>query len=373
MSHIGVMHITDTLEAGGAEQVAVNLVNLLPREQFAAHLCTTRREGPLADAVAADVGRLRLGRKWRFDGAALRRLVAYVRQHEIKILHAHGSSMFVAGLASLFAPRPAVVWHDHYGLPLEERVAWVERPLATRAGGVIAVSEPLAEWSRRRLAIARDRVWYIPNFVCAPPTHEGAAAAPPPDLPGERGARIVCVANLRPQKDHLTLVRAMAEVTQAHPAAHLLLVGAAGDGDYHSAVRQEIASLGLSGHVSLMGGRRDVAAIIAACDIGVLSSRAEGLPLALIEYAEAGLAVVATRVGQCAEVLDEGRAGLLVPPRAPRQLAAALVQLLESQPARDALGHAARARVRRLYSASSIIGQICRVYDTVLATKRGRG
>jgi glycosyltransferase involved in cell wall biosynthesis len=369
MSRVGVMHITDTLDAGGAERVAVNLANLLPREQFAAHLCTTRRDGVLADALASDVGRLRLGRRRRFDGAAIRRLIAYVREHEIKILHAHSSSMFIAGLSSFFTPRPAVVWHDHYGLPLAKRAAWIERPLAKRAGGIIAVSQPLADWSRRNLRVAGDRVWYIPNFVCAP----GATGETPPQLPGERGARVVCVANLRPQKDHLTLVRAMAGVVRQVPAAHLLLVGAVVDADYREAVRREIARLGLGGHVSLLGQRRDVAAILGACDVGVLSSLAEGLPLALIEYAEAGLATVATRVGQCAEVLDEGRAGLLVPAESPGELTAALVQLLKSPAHRLALGRLARQRAQRLYGAGAIIEQVCRVYDTVLAAHRGGG
>ncbi len=368
MSRIGVMHITDTLEAGGAEQVAVNLVNLLPRERFAAHLCTTRRDGLLADTVSVDVGRLQLGRKWRFDGAALRRMVAYIREHEIKILHAHGSSMFIAGLASLFMPRPTVVWHDHYGLPLKERVAWIERPLAKRAGGVIAVSQSLVEWSRRNLAIADDRIWYIPNFICQQQTD-----AAPPDLPGEAGARIVCVANLRPQKDHLTLVRAMSKVVRQVPAAHLLIVGAIVDANYQQSIKEEVARLGLKENVSLLGQRRDVSAILRACDVGVLSSLAEGLPLALIEYAQAALGTVTTRVGQCAEVLDEGRTGLLVSPQSPNELAAALLHLLNSPVERVVLGRLLQQRAQQIYSASSGVEQVCRVYDVMLASKRGRG
>jgi glycosyltransferase involved in cell wall biosynthesis len=363
------MHITDTLEAGGAEQVAVNLANLLPRARFRTHLCTTRRDGRLADALLSDVGRLRLGRRWRFDRAAVSRMVAYIREHEIDILHAHGSSIFTASVATLFAPHPCLVWHDHYGLPLEERAAWIERPLAWRAGGIIAVSQPLAEWSRRNLSVADDRIWYIPNFACLPKGN----GTPPPHLPGTKGYRIVCVANLRPQKDHLTLLRAMADVVREIPAAHLLLVGSIVDESYHGAIRAEVARLGLGNHVSLLGERSDVATILRESDIGVLSSVAEGLPLALIEYAQAGLASVATRVGQCAEVSDDGRSGLLVPAQSPRELGQALVRLLKSPVERIALGELARKRVRELYSARSIIERICQVYDTVLTAKNGRG
>ena len=88
MNRIHVLHLVDTLWAGGAERVAVDLVNHLPRDRFAPHLCTTRRDGPLEPLVAADVGRLRLARTRRFDGRALRRLVAFIREHDIRILHA---------------------------------------------------------------------------------------------------------------------------------------------------------------------------------------------------------------------------------------------------------------------------------------------
>jgi glycosyltransferase involved in cell wall biosynthesis len=367
MNRVGVMHVTDTLDAGGTERVAVNLCNLLPRERFRAYLCTTRRDGSLADALAGDVGRLRLARSWRFDAAALRRLASFIKEHDIKILHAHGSALFVSGLAAMLPPRPLLVWHDHFGLPLETRSALFDRPLAQRARGVIAVSQPLAEWSRQKLKIPEERVRYIPNFVCEPTTNGHA-----PELPGEAGSRIVCVANLRPQKDHLTLIRAMAHVARRQPAAHLLLVGASPDASYRASVEAEIARLGLARRVSLLGERRDVSAILRACDIGVLSSIAEGLPLALVEYALAGLASVATRVGQCAEVLDEGRAGILVPAREPERLAEAITSLLRSPVQRVALGEMFRRRARRLYSADSIVGQVCEVYERILQAKDER-
>src|SRR5918999_1889196 len=90
----GVMQLTDTLGAGGAERVAVNLANLLPRERYRMYLCTTRRDGPLAGLVADDVGRLCLARRWRFDYRAFGRLVDFIREHKVQILHAHGTALF---------------------------------------------------------------------------------------------------------------------------------------------------------------------------------------------------------------------------------------------------------------------------------------
>jgi glycosyltransferase involved in cell wall biosynthesis len=365
MTRIGVMHITDTLDAGGMERVAVNLVNLLPRERYRPYLCTTRREGSLALSIAADVCRLTLGRSWRFDAFALWRLVTYVKEHDIKILHAHGSALFVTALTAMLPPLPVLVWHDHFGLSLDTRVAWPDRLLTRVARGVIAVSEPLADWSKQKLRVPPERVRYIPNFICEPLTTGDA-----PDLPGEKGKRIVCVANLRPQKDHLTLIQAMAVVVQKERSAHLLLVGASPDPRYRQVIEEQISALGLGRNVTLMGERQDVHLILRQCDIGVLSSVTEGLPLALIEYAMAALPTVATLVGQCAEVLDDGRTGILVPPSQPQRLADGLLSLLLAPLDRAELGKAFQQHARERYSADSAISQVCEVYDHALALSR---
>jgi glycosyltransferase involved in cell wall biosynthesis len=106
--------------------------------------------------------------------------------------------------------------------------------------------------------------------------------------------------------------------------------------------------------------------VLKACDIGVLSSASEGMPLALLEYGMNGLPAVATRVGQCAEVLDHGRAGLVVPPGASADLAEAIISLLNSPDRRASLGERLRQRTAQAYSADACVNQICGVYDRVL-------
>ncbi len=258
---IGVLQIVDTLHAGGMERMAVNIANRLPRDRFSSHLCTTRDEGPLAETVLPHVGRLSLRRRHRFDWRALRRLGRHLRENRIQIVHAHGTAMFFA----LLTRHPVVLWHDHFGRFItEKRSVKTYRLAARRLAGVIAVNDPLAGWSRSELGI--DRVWYIPNFVCET---NGSTAG---DLPGERGARVVCVANFRPEKDHATLLSAMRIVARHNPKAHLLLLGNGSDPGE------------LPPNVTWLGSRSDVPAVLKACDVGVLSSRSEGMPLALLEY-----------------------------------------------------------------------------------------
>jgi len=360
---IGVMQICDSLDAGGMERVAVNVANGLPRERYESHLCTTRLEGPLSNVIAPDVHRLHLQRKSTYDVSALSRLSAYVRRNHVKILHAHGPSLFFATAASLLVPQVKVIWHDHFGAyETERRKPWLYRLPAARLSAVISVSQKLAEWAETDLRMPKGRVRYIPNFVAEPP-----ASAPITDLPGTPGSRIVCAANLRPQKDHPTLLAAMSIVVGQRPDAHLILLGGSSEAAYTEHLQRLMSSKDLQGHVSWLGSHPNVAAVLKECAVGVLSSASEGLPLALIEYGMAGLPAVATRVGQNAEVLENGQAGLLVPPAAPEALADALLSILNSADLGRRLSQRFSGWVRERYSARKRISEITELYEAVLS------
>jgi glycosyltransferase involved in cell wall biosynthesis len=367
MNQIGVLQVCDSLAAGGMERVAINLANALPQERYRSHLCATRAEGPMAEFVLPHVDRICLKRKGRIDPAAIRRLATYIRENDIQILHAHGTSLFLSVLVKAVRPHPVVIWHDHFGrYATEERPVWIYRLAAKRVDAVVTVNQPLAMWARQRLHVPADRVSYIPNFVCEPINGEK-----PPALPGKSGLRIVCVANFRPQKDHMNLLEAMRSVLRSLPDAHLILLGHGLETACFKQVQNEIANDGLMGRVSVLGPRKDVHAVLSGCDLGVLSSSSEGLPLALLEYGMAGLPVVATQVGQCEEVLGNGRCGMLVPPHDPGRLANAIIALLTSAEKRKELGKKLNARVQRAYSSEKVIQQITEVYETVVARSPG--
>jgi len=362
MIRTGVMHVIDTLEIGGAERVAVNLVNLLPRDRYAVHLCTTRHAGPLDALMRRDTGRLLLNRQRALNVGALHTLQTYIKRHDVRILHAHGTSLFIAAAAALLPPFPRVIWHDHSNHHATSPWSTLHYGVPARlACAVMTVTRALAEWAISKLRVPVDRVEYVPNFVCP----DDAAV---PDLPGTAGSRVVCVANLRPIKDHLTLLRAMAKVHTSAPSAHLLLVGEEADAEYAVRVRQETVSLGIERSVSFLGRRQDVSGILRGSDIGVLSSTSEGLPLALIEYGHAALPAIATRVGECPEVLARGAAGILVPPGNPDTLADALLGLLQKALDRGKMGAAFQAHVRTTFSAEAALARVTRRYESIIET-----
>ena len=362
---IGVMHLVDRLELGGAESVAVTLVNRLGSDRWRPILCTTRSQGPGIGAVDETVPTFDLGRRSRLDFGAIRRLAQCVRENDIRLLHAHSTSLFTAVAVRALEPRTRILWHAHFGkTPPPTYRDWAFAAALRGVSGVAAVSDEVKAWVTHRLKARQDRLWWLPNIVAQPSNVRPAA-----DLPGEPGSRIVCVANLRPQKDHATLIAAFSQVVRDCPRAHLLLLGAFQDAETAAALRRQIRDGGLADNVSVLGPRTDVPAILAACDIGVLSSRHEGLPIALLEYGVRGLAAVATDVGDCRRVLDDGAAGIVCRAAAADEIAAGLTRLLRSPELRRAYGERLRERTERLHGPDAVIGQLHRIYDIVLQTE----
>ena len=149
------------------------------------------------------------------------------------------------------------------------------------------------------------------------------------------------IANLRSQKDYPTLLHAAARVLERSPRARFVLIG---QGPLEAEIRELQQQLGLGPRVTLLGRRDDATRVLAGCDVFVLSSRFEGLPVALMEALGLGLPVVATRVGGIPELVTDGVEGLLVPPGAPDRLADALMTVLDDAPRRAAMAAAALAR-----------------------------
>lgn len=350
-----VMHLIDTLETGGAERMCVQLANALAEEGWDVHLCATRRGGPLEQGIGERVRLLKLGRRSRFDAGAVLRLRRYIREHGIRLLHAHGTAVFVAAAASAGLPSVRLVWHVHYGGLARTRLAWPYRMVRSRIAAVLAANEELARWSRERLGFEQDRVLVVPNF--AMPIESAEA----PELPGVAGFRLVQLANVRPQKDHLMMLRAMARIVREEPRAHLLIVGRCDGDGYGGQVRQMVKELGLENAVTFLGVRQDVGAILKGCDVGVLSSRSEGLPVALLEYGEAGLAVVCTDVGDCRKVVEG--CGVVVPAGDDVAMANGVAGLLRAPAQRRFMGQWLKERIRNHWSRTAALRVLERAYE----------
>jgi glycosyltransferase involved in cell wall biosynthesis len=157
---------------------------------------------------------------------------------------------------------------------------------------------------------------------------------------------------------------AFAIIRNQHPNAALYLVGGHFGDDYYKSVVKRIESdLQLSGHVHVLGSRNDVSLILSCCDIGVLSSISEGLPVSLLEYGLAKLPVVCTNVGDCSYVLGAGRFGKLVEPNQPENLAQSILAFLNNPSQMKETGEELHHHIIQEFSRDSALEKILAVYN----------
>lgn len=311
-----VLQLIDSLDAGGAERLAVSLANEWAQLGFDSYLCATRKEGALKNLVAEGVSYRCLHKKRAWDLLAFWKLLVWVKKEKLDVLHAHSSSFFFAYGVKLLVPGVKLVWHDHYGNSemLNERKSFWLRWCSRKFDAIIAVNSILKKWSETNLKC--KSVHYLKNFVSEISSFDYTGK-----VMGNEEIKIVCLANIRIQKDHYNLIEAFEILTGRGRDCSLHLAGKIwNDSHYQNLVayikNKKIANVHFYGSIS------GALSFLKNCDIGVLSSKSEGLPIALLEYGLTGLPVVATDVGQVAHVLSEN--GRLVPPENAKELADAL-------------------------------------------------
>lgn len=153
---------------------------------------------------------------------------------------------------------------------------------------------------------------------------------------------IVTVCGLHPRKGVMDLINAFAIAAEAHPAAHLYVVGT---GPQRAEIEQHVGTLHCRDRIHLLGYLKDPREVLAACDVFALASHADPCPLVICEARQMGCAIVATNVGGIPEMLRFGELGMLVPAREPRTLAAALSQMLGDAGLRERFASAARSNL----------------------------
>lgn len=345
-----IIQLIDSLEAGGAERMAVNFANSLASKVDFSGLVCTRKEGLLKDQLQLEVEYLFLAKKSALDVAALFRLRAFCAKNQVTHVQAHATSFFMAFLLRLLLPKLNIIWHDHYGLSefLSQRRPQLLWLCSNFFDGIIAVNEPLKHWSLKHLSC--KKVIYLPNFVSTASSKKSQTS-----LAGKGEKRILCLANLRAQKNHFMLLSVAELLQQSHPDWTFHLVGQDFNDAYSAQLKQRILDAKLEEHVFLYGSRADTAAIIQQATIGILTSDSEGLPLAVLEYGLFGLPVVVTQVGEIPSVVTHQQEGFVVPVGSVEMAHKSLVELIENPNLRLKFGLALQAKINQEYTQESVV------------------
>jgi glycosyltransferase involved in cell wall biosynthesis len=345
-----IIQIIDSLEAGGAERMAVSYANGLVGEIAFSGLVVSRKEGPLCQQIDKRVSYLFLNKKKAVDIGAVLKLRRYVQQHKIEVVHAHSTSFFLAFLLKLSYPKLRLFWHDHYGDSefLDQRPTVILQLLMPFFSGIIVVNQKLKNWGLQKLR-ARTII-YLPNFVT-----EEKRIATATLLHGVAGKRIVCLANLRPQKDHFLIVAVAEKLKKSHPDWTFHLVGKDFEDAYSQKIKEHIRALDLEKKVFLYGTKSDINHILNQATLAILTSQSEGLPIALLEYGNCQKAVVVTAVGEIPTIVQHGFNGYCVPAGDHLVFYHAILRLIEDSVLRDGFAAALHQTILNNYTEKIII------------------
>ena len=300
-------------------------------------------------------------------------LLQIIRSYRPDIIHTHHSKAGLIGRSvAMIAGIPRIhtfhghVFEGYFGARTSSAIVGAERVLAMRTSRLIALS-PLQRDDLLARGIGRpDRFEIVPLGLDLERFRSNDRAEARLRIGLRPDATIIVMAGrLVPIKRVDRLIRAFVHVHSVRPDTQLFVIG---DGSERPAAEAQAAEAGLGESVSFCGWQSDMATWYAAADFVALSSDNEGTPLTLIEAAATGRPAVATAVGGVADVVIDGKTGLLAPPADEDALAAAMTRLASDREFRETLGAAAPATARG-FGIARLVDDLERIYHDVLARR----
>jgi glycosyltransferase involved in cell wall biosynthesis len=295
------------------------------------------------------------------DVRALRELRGLLKTLRPDLVSTHSAKAgFLGRLAARSLGLPVIFtahgWAFTTGVPAPQALMyrWFERLAAPLALKIITVSDFDRELAIARGIATRDKLVTIHNGM---PDIAPALRADPSRSP----VRLVMIARFEPQKDHATLLEALAGLK--HKAWHLDLIG---DGPLLPQARELTQRLGLADRIQFWGQRLDVAARLAEAQVALLITKWEGFPRSILEAMRAGLPVIASAVGGVAESVLDGETGWTVAREDIAGVRERLMQLLADPELRCRMGWRARERYEREFMLARTVSRTLAVYHEIL-------
>lgn len=359
-----IVHVIESLEFGGAEQVVLMLANAMAGSDDVTIVCV-KRPGELAANAATGVRVVALGKGEGNDPLLPLRLARLLRACRAQVLHGHNWGIFLeCGLAGWLARVPVRLHtiHGPYAPGAEGRRGRLKRALRQKLEHAVArlyhrlvpVSEAIRNYLVQDRGLHEDRVLIVHNGIAL----NGNPA--PARVPDDDRLTFIAVGRLAPIKNHELMLNAFAAFARRDSRARLVIVG---DGPTRAALERRTRELGMDDRVEFVGFRGDVADLLARADVFLVSSHYEGISVAVLEAMRARLPVIATRVGGMPEIIHDGREGVLVAPGDTTAMAAAMARLAASPSLRRAMGEAGFDLFGRKFSLENMLAGYRELYQ----------
>ena len=368
-----ICHVIHALGVGGAEVLVDQMIRRMQKD-FRCIVAVLDEIGEIGTRLQEDGFIVEhLHRQPGIDRGCATRLRQFADREGAEILHAHQCTPFFQAMLSrgLTGRRPVVFTEHgrHFPDTPSRKRAIVNRMLLKRCDRLFGCGAAVRQALINNEGLPESRVEVIYNGVDLK-----ALGKPTPgareSIRAEFGYSandfvVVQVARLHELKDHQTALKAVDEARHKIAGLRLLL---AGDGDQRSAIEQTIRERGLEQTVTLAGTRKDIADLLSASDVFLLSSISEGIPLTVIEAMAARRPVVSTAVGGLPELIEHGVSGMLAPSGDASTLAASLVQLHQNADLRNQMAEVAAGRAQEKFSLQGMLNSYRDVYYDVLGT-----
>ena len=358
---INIAYLVHSLQAGGIERSVTRIVNRLDRTRFSPIIICLEKSGPAEQWLEAEVPVLEIGKSPGNDIWAVRRLAKCLRNNKVDLLQSHNWGTLLEAVVACMISRTAFHVHAERGTVLGRVESgglrhWLRaRTMAfalSRVDKVISNSHAVASRVQQRCGYRAEQIAIIPNGVPEICLYDRdvirhqmrAKLGLAPD-----SVLIGSVGRLEGVKGFANAVRAFADLLGSRPEVHLVLVG---EGSERKNLEMLIHDLGVSSNVHLVGRQQNVDHWLTSMDIYVNSSLSEGMSQSIVEAMAAGLPIVATDVGDTAQVLGSAdrRAGICVPAAETSALTKALLQLAADPKLRELFGDKSKQRHQCEYS-----------------------
>lgn len=351
-----VLEIIPSLDQAGAEKQLVLLAQGLARAGVEVHVAVLTRLGPLVEPLReAGVEVHLVGKTWKVDPAAFRRLARYIRQLAPQLVHTWIFAANAYGRAAALSARVPYVLAGERCVDLWKGWAHLalDRALARRTEGIVTNSSGVVEYYVQQ-GIARDKFFVIPNGVTVPPAADPAVRTEVRrelGLPDE--SRLIgAVGRLWPQKRYKDLIWAADLLKVVRDDTHLLIIG---EGPERERLERFRGQVQIRDRVHLLGQRSDVPRLLAALDCFWLGSGYEGQSNALMEAMALGLPVVATDIPGNQDLIEHQASGILVPVGDRAGFARWTQSLIDDVELGRRVGSAARSRMGEQFSVEAMV------------------
>jgi glycosyltransferase involved in cell wall biosynthesis len=362
---MNILHLDEQIGWRGGEQQASWLVQGLAAKGHQVWI-SGKPDGAFLKSSHGDapLNRLPLPFWAEVDLYTCWRLAQVVYQEEIDIIHAHTSHTHtIACLTRTMARRASVVVSRRVSFPpkTDKFNQWKYRA----PDALLAVSEKVAEVLRES-GLSEEKVTRVYSAVDlarleVPPASRKTLGV------SDEATLLFSAGALVDHKDHATLLSAMPAIIAACPSVHLLI---AGEGALRASLEQQMEELALAEHVTLLGHRTDVPALVQAADLYISSSWSEGLGTSVLEALACETPVVAAVAGGIPEMVLPGKTGYLVPNRDPQALAGAVVEALKHPKQSAKMSVAGRKLVEQRFTAPRMVESTLEVYLKLVARAR---